>query len=79
MIFLFKLKIGFCIFYTVAFWFNIYLYRFTMKTLGETWINLQKIIEEREIELHKEHNRQENNDKLRREFARQVDNMTFGF
>lgn len=50
-----------------------------MKTLGETWINLQKIIEEREIELHKEHNRQENNDKLRREFARQVDNMTFGF
>lgn len=44
--------------------------RFTMDALEETWRNLQKIIKEREVELQKEHRRQEENDKLRREFAR---------
>ncbi|KAE9548243.1 hypothetical protein FO519_008545 [Halicephalobus sp. NKZ332] len=43
---------------------------FTMPALEETWHNLQKIIKEREAELAKEHVRQEENDKLRREFAR---------
>jgi spectrin alpha len=43
---------------------------FTMPALEETWHNLQKIIKEREQELAKEHRRQEENDKLRREFAR---------
>lgn len=43
-----------------------------MEALEETWRNLQKIIKEREIELQKEHRRQEDNDKLRREFARLV-------
>lgn len=41
-----------------------------MDALEETWRNLQKIIKEREVELQKEHRRQEENDKLRREFAR---------
>jgi spectrin alpha len=45
---------------------------FTMDALEETWRNLQKIIKEREVELQKEHRRQEDNDKLRREFARQA-------
>ncbi|VDK25478.1 unnamed protein product [Anisakis simplex] len=45
---------------------------FTMDTLEETWRNLQKIIKERELELQKEHRRQEDNDKLRRDFARQA-------
>lgn len=45
---------------------------FTMDALEDTWRNLQKIIKEREVELQKEHRRQEDNDKLRREFARQV-------
>ncbi|VDM96402.1 unnamed protein product [Thelazia callipaeda] len=45
---------------------------FTMDALEETWRNLQKIIKEREIELQKEHRRQEDNDKLRRDFARQA-------
>jgi spectrin alpha len=45
---------------------------FTMDALVETWSNLQKIIKEREGELIKEHRRQEDNDKLRREFARQA-------
>uniref|UniRef100_A0A8C5GD04 EF-hand domain-containing protein n=1 Tax=Gouania willdenowi TaxID=441366 RepID=A0A8C5GD04_GOUWI len=35
----------------------------------ETWRNLQKIIKERELELQKEQRRQEENDKLRQEFA----------
>lgn len=43
---------------------------FTMPSLEETWHNLQKIIKEREIELSKEHKRQEENDRFRREFAR---------
>ncbi|GMT03322.1 hypothetical protein PENTCL1PPCAC_25496, partial [Pristionchus entomophagus] len=43
---------------------------FTMDSLEETWRNLQKIIKERELELQKEHGRQEDNDAMRREFAR---------
>uniref|UniRef100_A0A8C4WXB9 Spectrin alpha, non-erythrocytic 1 n=1 Tax=Eptatretus burgeri TaxID=7764 RepID=A0A8C4WXB9_EPTBU len=42
---------------------------FTMETLEETWRNLQKIMKEREQELQKEQRRQEENDKLRQEFA----------
>lgn len=42
---------------------------FTMDALKDTWLNLQKIIEERDAELAKEYQRQENNDKLRRQFA----------
>uniref|UniRef100_A0A8C5QUK2 Spectrin alpha chain, non-erythrocytic 1 n=1 Tax=Leptobrachium leishanense TaxID=445787 RepID=A0A8C5QUK2_9ANUR len=42
---------------------------FTMEALEETWRNLQKIIKERELELQKEQRRQEDNDKLRQEFA----------
>ncbi|KRY71430.1 Spectrin alpha chain [Trichinella pseudospiralis] len=45
---------------------------FTMDALDETWKNLQKIIKEREAELIKEHRRQEENDRLRREFAKQA-------
>jgi len=45
---------------------------FTMDALEETWRNLQKIIKEREVELQKEQRRQEDNDKLRREFAKQA-------
>ncbi|CAI4227013.1 unnamed protein product [Auanema sp. JU1783] len=43
---------------------------FTMDALEDTWRNLQKIIKEREIELQKENGRQEDNDRLRREFAK---------
>lgn len=42
---------------------------FTMDALEETWRNLQKIIKERDAELFKEHQRQEGNDRLRREYA----------
>uniref|UniRef100_A0A8C9WAK5 Spectrin alpha, non-erythrocytic 1 n=1 Tax=Scleropages formosus TaxID=113540 RepID=A0A8C9WAK5_SCLFO len=42
---------------------------FTMEALEETWRNLQKIIRERELDLQKEQQRQEENDKLRQEFA----------
>ncbi|KAL4609564.1 spectrin alpha chain, non-erythrocytic 1-like isoform X10 [Arapaima gigas] len=42
---------------------------FTMEALEETWRNLQKIIRERELDLQKEQRRQEDNDKLRHEFA----------
>nr|XP_032800960.1 spectrin alpha chain, non-erythrocytic 1 isoform X8 [Petromyzon marinus] len=42
---------------------------FTMEALEETWRNLQKIMKEREQELQKEQRRQEENDKLRQEFA----------
>ncbi|CAD5229447.1 unnamed protein product [Bursaphelenchus okinawaensis] len=42
---------------------------FTMEALEDTWRNLQKIIQERDAELVKEHARQEQNDKLRQEFA----------
>ncbi|TKR73840.1 hypothetical protein L596_021099 [Steinernema carpocapsae] len=45
---------------------------FTMDALHETWHNLQKIIKEREAELQKENRRQEDNDKLRREFAKEA-------
>ncbi|XP_063373302.1 spectrin alpha chain [Cydia amplana] len=43
---------------------------FTMEALEETWRNLRKIIAERDIELTKEAQRQEENDKLRKEFAK---------
>jgi len=48
---------------------------FTMDALEETWRNLQKIIKEREMELLKEHQRQEDNDKLRHEFAKQANSF----
>lgn len=43
---------------------------FTMEALDDTWRNLQKIIKERDVELAKEAKRQEENDKLRKEFAK---------
>jgi spectrin alpha len=43
---------------------------FTMQALEDTWRNLQKIIKERDAELAKEAIRQEENDKLRLEFAK---------
>ncbi|XP_070496510.1 spectrin alpha chain isoform X3 [Chironomus tepperi] len=43
---------------------------FTMEALEDTWKNLQKIIDERDGELTKEAVRQEENDKLRKEFAK---------
>ncbi|XP_037798638.1 spectrin alpha chain-like isoform X2 [Penaeus monodon] len=43
---------------------------FTMEALEDTWRNLQKIIKERDMELAKEAQRQEENDKLRKEFAK---------
>lgn len=43
---------------------------FTMEALEDTWRNLQKIIGERDSELLKEAQRQEDNDRLRKEFAR---------
>jgi spectrin alpha len=43
---------------------------FTMEALEDTWRNLQKIIQERDVELSKEYQRQEENDRLRREFAK---------
>uniref|UniRef100_A0A2A6CFM8 Spc-1 n=1 Tax=Pristionchus pacificus TaxID=54126 RepID=A0A2A6CFM8_PRIPA len=46
---------------------------FTMDSLEETWRNLQKIIKERELELQKEHGRQEDNDAMRREFAQMME------
>merc|ERR1712096_497728 len=42
---------------------------FTMEALEDTWRNLQKIITERDRELAKEATRQEENDKLRKDFA----------
>ncbi|XP_071948314.1 spectrin alpha chain, non-erythrocytic 1-like isoform X2 [Antedon mediterranea] len=42
---------------------------FTMEALEDTWRNLQKIIKEREVDLNKELIRQEENDKLRKQFA----------
>ena len=41
-----------------------------MEALEDTWRNLQKIISERDNELLKEAQRQEDNDRLRKEFAR---------
>ncbi|XP_013775722.1 spectrin alpha chain-like isoform X2 [Limulus polyphemus] len=43
---------------------------FTMETLEDTWNSLQTIIMERDNELSKEALRQEENDQLRKEFAR---------
>jgi spectrin alpha len=43
---------------------------FTMEALDDTWRNLQKIIKERDAELAKEALRQEENDRLRKEFAK---------
>uniref|UniRef100_T1IUQ9 Spectrin alpha chain n=1 Tax=Strigamia maritima TaxID=126957 RepID=T1IUQ9_STRMM len=43
---------------------------FTMEALDDTWRNLQKIIKDRDSELAKEAQRQEENDKLRKEFAK---------
>jgi len=43
---------------------------FTMEALEDTWKNLQKIIQERDMELTKEAQRQDENDKLRKEFAK---------
>jgi spectrin alpha len=43
---------------------------FTMEALEDTWKNLQKIIKERDVELSKEAQRQEENDKLRKDFAK---------
>ena len=43
---------------------------FTMQALEETWRNLQKIIKDREVELGKEEQRQEENDQLRKQFAK---------
>merc|ERR1712113_236437 len=48
---------------------------FTMEALEETWRNLQKIIRERDTELAKEALRQEDNDKLRIEFAKHANNF----
>lgn len=41
-----------------------------MEALEDTWRNLQKIIKERDVDLAKEYARQEENDKLRKEFAK---------
>jgi len=43
---------------------------FTMEALTDTWSNLQSIIAQRDAELAQEEVRQEENDKLRKEFAR---------
>ena len=41
-----------------------------MDALEQTWHNLRRIIQERDAELVNENRRQEDNDKLRQEFAR---------
>ncbi len=46
-----------------------------MEALEDTWRNLQKIIQEREDELKREHARQEQNDQLRQEFASVANNF----
>ena len=46
-----------------------------MEALEETWRNLQKIIKEREVELNREMERQEENDKLRKRFAQQANSF----
>lgn len=48
---------------------------FTMEALEDTWRNLQKIILERDRELAKEAIRQEENDKLRKEFAKHANDF----
>jgi spectrin alpha len=48
---------------------------FTMEALEDTWRNLQKIIKERDRELAKEAQRQEENDRLRKEFAKHANDF----
>lgn len=48
---------------------------FTMSALEDTWKNLKRIIKERDIELLKESQRQEENDRLRKDFARAADSL----
>merc|ERR1719334_1626522 len=48
---------------------------FTMEALEDTWRNLQKIIKERDSDLDKEALRQEQNDKLRKEFAQHANSF----
>ncbi|XP_071821753.1 spectrin alpha chain, non-erythrocytic 1-like isoform X5 [Apostichopus japonicus] len=48
---------------------------FTMDSLEETWRNLQKIIKEREVELNKETERQDENDRLRKQFAQMANSF----
>ncbi|XP_037079829.1 spectrin alpha chain-like [Pollicipes pollicipes] len=50
---------------------------FTMEALEDTWKNLQKIIQERDMELTKEAQRQDENDKLRKEFAKHANAFHF--
>merc|ERR1711884_280839 len=51
---------------------------FTMEALTDTWKNLQMIIKQRDAELAGEEVRQEENDKLRKEFARHA-NAFYGW
>jgi len=51
---------------------------FTMEALEDTWKNLQKIIKERDVDLAKEYSRQEDNDSLRKEFAK-IANAFYGW
>ena len=46
-----------------------------MEALEDTWRNLQKIIKERDSDLDKEALRQEQNDKLRKEFAQHANSF----
>lgn len=46
-----------------------------MDSLEETWRNLQKIIKEREQELDKEAERQDENDRLRKQFAQMANSF----
>merc|ERR1712001_505688 len=48
---------------------------FTMEALSDTWKNLQLIIKQRDMELAQEEVRQEENDKLRTEFAKLANNL----
>merc|ERR1711997_366387 len=48
---------------------------FTMEALSDTWKNLQLIIKQRDMELAQEEVRQEENDKLRKEFARLANSL----
>merc|ERR1711994_1065018 len=48
---------------------------FTMEALSDTWKNLQPIIKERDSDLDKEALRQEQNDKLRKEFAQHANSF----
>lgn len=48
---------------------------FTIEALDETWKNMQKIVQERNLDLEKEYIRQLDNDKLRQEFATEANNL----